>query len=44
MTKEGLENLFGKKIITANRELVENSDEIINNSKDKIVSLLIIAF
>ncbi len=42
MEKEGLENLFGKKIILANRNLVENSEEIINNAQDKIVSFLVI--
>ncbi len=42
ITKEGLENLFGKSIISADRKLVENTNEIIKNSEDKIVSFLVI--
>jgi len=38
-----LEEFYKKKIILANRELVEsNSDEIINKSKDKDVAFLVI--
>lgn len=37
-----LEELYQKKIIPANRDLIENKDEIINNAENKEVSLLII--
>lgn len=37
-----LERLYKKKIILANRNLIENSNEILNNAKTKVVSLLII--
>ncbi len=37
-----LENLYGKKIILANRDMVENKEEIVDNAKSKEVSLLII--
>jgi len=37
-----LENLYGKKLILANRDLVENKTEIIDNSIKKEVSFLII--
>ncbi len=37
-----LEKLYNKKIILANRNLIENSSEILNNAKTKTVSLLII--
>jgi len=37
-----LEALYGKKIILADRDLVENKTEIIDNAKNKEVSLLII--
>ncbi len=37
-----LEKLYKKKIILADRDLIENKDEIINNAKTKNVSLLII--
>ncbi|MBU2442642.1 MAG: diphthine synthase [Nanoarchaeota archaeon] len=41
--KKKLEEIYKKKIILANRELVEsNSDEIINKSKDKDVAFLVI--
>lgn len=36
-----LENLVGKKVVLANREFVENGDEIINNSKKSDVALLV---
>lgn len=36
-----LEKLYNKKIILADRNLIEQSDEILNNAKTKIVSLLI---
>lgn len=42
ITKEGLERIFGKKIINANRDLVENSDEIIEHAKNNIVSFLVV--
>ncbi len=37
-----LEKLYNKKIILANRNLIENSNEILENAKTKTVSLLII--
>jgi len=37
-----LEKLVNKKIILANRDLVENKDDIINNSKNKHVAFLVI--
>lgn len=37
-----LEELYSKKIILANRDLVENKDEIIENAKSKEVAFLII--
>lgn len=37
-----LEKILNKKLIIADRELVENSDEILKNAKTKNVSLLII--
>jgi diphthine synthase len=37
-----LEELYGKKIVLADRDMVENSSEIIDKAKDKQVSLLII--
>jgi diphthine synthase len=37
-----LEELYGKKIILANRDMVENGTEIISNSKEKEVSFLVI--
>ena len=39
---EELEKIFGKKIIVANRELVENSNEILENAKIKNVTFLVI--
>lgn len=39
---EKLEILYGKKIIQANREMVEQKKEIIDNAKRKNVSLLIV--
>src|SRR3990167_10530510 len=36
-----VEKILDKKLIVANRELVENSDEIIKNARAKNVSLLI---
>ncbi len=36
-----LEKLYNKKIIPADRNLIENSQEILNKAKKKIVSLLI---
>ena len=39
---EELEKIFGKKIIVANRELVENSNEILENAKTKNVAFLVI--
>ena len=37
-----LEKLYGKKIIIADRSLVEKKEEITDNAKDKIVSFLVI--
>jgi diphthine synthase len=37
-----LEKLYGKKIILADRDLVENKEEITDNAKGKIVSFLVI--
>ncbi len=37
-----LEELYGKKIILASRDIVENKDEIIENAKSKEVAFLII--
>jgi diphthine synthase len=37
-----LEELYGKKIILANRDMVENQTEIIDNAKEKDVSFLVI--
>lgn len=37
-----LEKSYNKKIIIASRDLIENSDEILNNARTKTVSLLII--
>jgi diphthine methyl ester synthase len=39
---DDMEALYGKKIIAANRALVEQSDEIVNNAKEHDVALLII--
>ncbi len=39
---KNLEKLYGKKIIPADREMVEQKEEIIENAKTKTVSLLII--
>jgi diphthine synthase len=41
-SKDDLEKFYGKKIILANRKMVENDDnEIINNSKTKNVAFLV---
>ena len=37
-----LEKLYGKKIILADRDMVENGTEIVSNAKDKEVSFLVI--
>ena len=39
---ENLEEFYGKKIIVADRELVEDGNEIINNAEKKKVSFLVI--
>lgn len=41
--KDELEKFYGKKIILADRTMVEqNSDDIIDNAKDKTVSFLVV--
>jgi len=39
---DALEKLYGKKIIPADRDLVEKKDEIIRNAKDKDVAFLVV--
>ncbi len=41
-SKEGLEKLYGKKVELANREFVENAEQLLKEANDENVALLII--